>query len=88
MREHLSAWEEYRSEAEEYRELDNERVLVITRRTGRGRRSGIELGQIGSKGASIFHVRGGKVTRQIHYFDRENAFADLDVASEPESPRT
>jgi hypothetical protein len=29
-RDFLSAWEEFRFEAEEYRELDDERVLVLT----------------------------------------------------------
>src|SRR5438876_1037754 len=39
----LNAWEGYRSEAEEYRELDDERVLVLLRRSGRGKRSGIQI---------------------------------------------
>ena len=33
-REFLSAWEDYSIEAEEYRELDDERVLVLVRRGG------------------------------------------------------
>jgi hypothetical protein len=32
----LSAWEDFRFDAEEYRELDDERVLVLTRFSGRG----------------------------------------------------
>ena len=43
----LGAWEDYRVEAEEeYRELDDERVLVLIRIAGRGRTSGLELGQM------------------------------------------
>jgi ketosteroid isomerase-like protein len=76
-RDFLNAWEGYRAEAEEYRELDDERVLVLVRRSGRGKRSGIELDQIASRGAVVYHVRGGKVRRQVVYFDRERAFADL-----------
>jgi ketosteroid isomerase-like protein len=78
----LNAWEGYRSEAEEYRELDDERVLVLIRRSGRGKRSGIELGEIQARGASVFHIRDGKVTRQVVYFERKRAFADLGLAPE------
>jgi hypothetical protein len=35
-REFLSAWEDYRAKVEEYRELDDERVLVLVRASGRG----------------------------------------------------
>jgi hypothetical protein len=38
-RDFLSAWEEYRVEAEEYRELDGERVLVFAHISGRGRQA-------------------------------------------------
>src|SRR5258708_39397230 len=44
MRELLSAWEGYRVEADEYRELDDGRVLVILHAGGRGRTSGLEPG--------------------------------------------
>ena len=50
-RDFLSAWEEYRTEVDEYRELDDERVLVLLRRRGRGKTSGLELGQMTAKGA-------------------------------------
>jgi hypothetical protein len=35
----LDAWEEYRLEVEEYRELDDERVLVLAKLAGRGKTS-------------------------------------------------
>src|SRR5437870_6351158 len=50
----LSAWENFRLEADEYRELDAERVLVLVRWSGRGKTSGVELGQISAKGAGLF----------------------------------
>jgi len=78
----LSTWEEYRGEADEYREFDGERVLVSVRRSGRGKASGVELGQMLSKGAALFQVRDGKVTRIVNYFDRERALADLGLAPE------
>src|SRR5688572_18185150 len=67
-REFASAWELYSLKADEFRELDEERVLVLYHRVGRGKRSGIDLGQIGSEGAVVWHVRWGKVTRQVYYF--------------------
>jgi ketosteroid isomerase-like protein len=73
----LNAWEGYRSEAIEYRELDDERVLVLVRRSGRGKRSGVALEQIASEGAVLYHVRDGKVTKEVVYFDRDRALADL-----------
>ena len=81
-RELLSAWEGYRVEALEYRELDGERVLVLLRASGRGRTSGLELAETvgGSQGANIFHLRSGKVVRLVAYFDSGNALADLGLA--------
>ena len=51
------AWEQWRVEPNEYRELDDERVLALVRYTARGKSSGLELGQMSVKGASVFHVR-------------------------------
>lgn len=78
----LSTWEEFRIQAEEYRELDGDRVLVLIHRSGRGKTSGLELGQILTKGAQLFHVREGKVTRFVNYYDRGKALADLGLTPE------
>ena len=80
----LSAWEDYRGEVDEYREIDEERVLVLTRRRGRGKTSGLELGQMRARGAGLFHIRRGKVTRLVVYLDSDRAFADLGLP--PEAP--
>jgi ketosteroid isomerase-like protein len=80
VREGLSPWDEFHIEAEEYRELDGERVLVLQHFGGRGKKSGLELGQMRTKGAHVFHVRGGKVTRIVFYMDRERALADLGLS--------
>jgi hypothetical protein len=63
--------------ASEYRELDSERVLVLVHYTGRGKMSGVEIGQMLSKAADLFPIRDGMVTRFVAYGDRELAFADL-----------
>ena len=72
-----SAWEDFRSEADAYREIDAERVLVLAQFSGRGKTSGLEIGQLRSKGAHLFHLQGGKVTRIVNYLDRDRALADL-----------
>ena len=89
-RDFLSAWEGLRTEAEEFRELDAERVLVLDRPSGgRGKTSGLEVAQMSPKGgAHLFHVRGGKVARLVIYLDRERALADLGLSSEASSPRS
>ena len=74
-----SAWQEYHSEALEYRELDCERLLVLTYASGRGKASGLQIGQMR---ANVFHVRGGKVIRLVAYWDRERALADLGLDPE------
>jgi ketosteroid isomerase-like protein len=75
----LRAWEDYRCRAEEYRELDGERVLVLAHFSAHGKRSDLDAEQISTKAAHLFHVHGGKVTRLVVYLDRRDAFADLDL---------
>jgi ketosteroid isomerase-like protein len=84
-RDFLGAWEDLRVEAEEYRELDGERVLVLAHNTGRGKASGLELGQMQTRGAVLFHLRSGTVIRVAAYFDRERALADLGLAREADA---
>lgn len=81
-RDFVSLWTGYSIEADEYRELDDERVLVLYERSGRGRTSGMELGQLRSKGASLFHLRAGLVTRMVSYTDPDRSLADLGLASD------
>jgi ketosteroid isomerase-like protein len=73
----LSAWEGFRIEPEEYREIDDERVLVYWRARGHGKTSGMDIGQMRANGAHLFRVHGEKVTRFVVYFDRDRALADL-----------
>jgi len=77
----INAWEEVRPVAEEYRELDDERVLVYVHNGGRAKASGLQVGQLmGSKdGANVLVMRSGKVVKFSIYFDRERALADLDL---------
>lgn len=77
-REFLTAWAGYGVEADEFRDLGEGRVLVVLHAFGRGRTSGVALGRT-EKGANLFHIRDGKVTRLVIYFDLAHALADLGI---------
>ena len=80
LRDFLNAWEGHRIDVDEYRELDDERVLVLIHRTGLGKSSGLGLGHMQTKGANLFHVRDDRVTRLVLYFDPRRALADLGLS--------
>jgi ketosteroid isomerase-like protein len=50
---------------------------VPLRNMGRGKTSGMELGQLRTREANLFHFRDGKVTRIVVYLNRDRALADL-----------
>ena len=80
MRDWLSAWEEFHGVGREYRELDDERVLVLMGVSGRGKTSGLEIEEMHSEALNlfhVFHVHDNKVTRLIVYWERDHALADL-----------
>jgi ketosteroid isomerase-like protein len=70
----LDAWEDFRGEVDEFRTLDDERVLVFGRISGRGKTSGVEVEM---EFVNVLDIRGGKVVRLCLYGDRERALADL-----------
>jgi ketosteroid isomerase-like protein len=82
VRDFMSAWERYGIRAEEYRELDDERVLVLVRLSGRGKVSRFEIDDAAARGAEVWHLRDGKVTRLEMYWHRDQAFADLGLPAE------
>ena len=70
----LSAWQDWRVEGADYAELDHERVLVPLHFRARGKTSGLELGgTMRVEGASLFYMRGGRVSRLVQYMDRDRA---------------
>jgi ketosteroid isomerase-like protein len=73
----LNAWEGYRVEADDFFEVDRERVLVLMKHGGRGNTSGLDVEQLKTDGANLFHVRDGRVTRLVIHWDRDRALADL-----------
>jgi ketosteroid isomerase-like protein len=73
----LRLFRDYRAVAEEIRELDHERVLVLSGVSGRGKVSTVDSSALGAKGAVLFHIRDRKVTRLALYWDRDRALADV-----------
>ena len=76
-RDTLEAWENLSVTAEEYRELDDERIMVLHRFRARGKMSQLDVDESMTEGALLFGVRNGKVARLIVYMNRDNALADL-----------
>lgn len=62
-------WEAHRSEPEEIRVVDDERVLLLSIEHFRGR-DGIELAQ---PCGTLFTLRSGKIARMQSFWERENA---------------
>jgi ketosteroid isomerase-like protein len=79
-RQFLSAWDDVRTEVEEYRELDSDRVLALTRTSGRGKTSGMELDAISANTAALFYLRDAGVVKLVLYWNRERVRADLGLA--------
>ena len=52
-------------------------MLVLNHLSGSGRTSGLEVGEVRTEGAQLFHINRGKVIRNICYADRDRALADL-----------
>ena len=52
----LSGWEFFRVVADEYRELDGGRILVLTQFGGRGKSSGLQIGETKRNVAALFHL--------------------------------
>ena len=72
----LAAWDGYGAAADDYRELDSERVLVLGRMSGRGKTSGVS---VETEFANLLEIRDGRVTRLVLYSSRDRARADLGV---------
>ena len=74
----LDSWEDFRVVADTYRQLDDGRFLVLFRRSGRGKVSGVEIAQLaGAEGADVLRLRDGKVIKWFSYWERDRALADL-----------
>lgn len=70
----LDTLDDARPTAEEYRDVDDERILVLGRLRGREKGTGAAVEQLR---ANLFRIRDEKVVRLIFYWERARAFADL-----------
>ena len=83
------AFEDWRVVLDEVRELDDTRVLTLGRFFGRGKTSGLELGDgLGTRGASLFEIEDGRVAKLVIYWNQERALAVARLASEGASAYT
>jgi ketosteroid isomerase-like protein len=73
----LDVWDDLCIEAEAFREIDGDRVLVLIAATGRGKTSGLAVEQMHATGAHVFSIRGSEVVRLVFYWERDHALADL-----------
>ena len=78
-RDWMGVSQDYRTEAEEFRELDGGRVLVLMHYGGRGKASGVGIEGVKTQGANVFDIRDGKLTRLALYWNREDALADRGI---------
>jgi hypothetical protein len=76
----LAAWSDIHLVADDYREVDDERVVVLLHYSGSGNTSGLDLTEVGGPHPNIFHIRDGKVSRDVVYWEYEHALADLGLA--------
>jgi ketosteroid isomerase-like protein len=70
----LDSLDDARPTAQQYRDIDDERILVLACLRGREKGSGAAVEQ---PRANLFRIRDGKVVRLIFYWDRGRAYADL-----------
>ncbi len=84
-REFLAAWSGYAVTAEQFRELDGERVLVLLHATGRGKASGADIAPGSERGANVFTIAHGAVTRLAIFFDHRRALVEVGLAEEGEN---
>ena len=70
VREVSDTWEEYRVAAQDFRDLGDDQVLVLSRVEGRGAGSG---GLVDAPMGQIFDFRDGKISRVRTYLDHAEA---------------
>ena len=83
----MAAWDNLSLTAEEYRELDDELIIVLNRFRARGKTSGLQIDEGLTKGAVLFGVHQGRVRRLVVYLRPDSALADLGLAPEGDATR-
>jgi hypothetical protein len=75
----LSASDDFSVTAQEYREIDAQRILVLVQFRGRTKTGGLELGHIAGRNASLLDIEHGTVRRLALCWDRDRALTELDL---------
>jgi ketosteroid isomerase-like protein len=70
LRDVRDTWEEYRVLSEDFRDIGQDQVLVLSRVEGRGASSG---GQVDEAMGQIFDLHDGKISRVRTYLDHNDA---------------
>ncbi len=70
MVEYLHAFSDLRIAAQSIIDLDDDRILVLSRQTARGKLSGVPIDH---EAGDLFTLRAGKVVRYVSYWDRADA---------------
>ncbi len=79
----LASLDDATPSAQGYRDIDDERILVLGCLRGREKGTGTPVEQLR---ANLFRIRDGKVVRLIFYWDRARAYADLGLDPDPPAP--
>jgi ketosteroid isomerase-like protein len=74
----LQGWQDLHAAPERYIALDDARILVLVRNSGRGRTSGLEIPW--RSVANLFEISDGQVSRMVIYWDRDRALSELGLA--------
>jgi ketosteroid isomerase-like protein len=74
----FDAWESYRLEPEEVRDVDDDRVVAVVREAARGRTSGLE---VESRWGYLITIREGLITRVEAYRDADRALEAAETAT-------
>jgi ketosteroid isomerase-like protein len=78
MAEYLHPFSDLRIEAEDIIDIDDDRVLVLSRHTARGKLSGVPIDhELGD----LFTLRAGKVVRYDSYWNRAEAMKAVGLSS-------
>ena len=80
----IETLDDVKPQAEEYRDIDEERVLVLSCLRGREKDSGENVEQLR---ANLFRIRDGRVVRLIFYWNRGRAYADLGLLPDGSDPK-
>jgi hypothetical protein len=76
-REVIAPFDDFRVTVQDYREIDERRVVALVKFSGRGKTSGLEIARMDTGNACLLEIEEGIVRRLVLYWDRELMDAEL-----------